>query len=41
MANVCIALNIPGIGVKALPGWTKASGHQIFDVKMDFRHKER
>jgi hypothetical protein len=41
MGNVCIAFEILGPGVKAPPGWQKASGHLIFDVKMDFTRKAR
>ncbi len=39
MGNVCVAFEILGPGVKAPPGWQKASGHLIFDVKMDFTRK--
>ena len=42
MANVGIAFEIqPRDVLKAPPGWTKASGHLIFDVKMDFTRKAR
>ena len=41
MSNVGIAFEILGDGEKAPPGWTKASGHLIFDVKMDFTRKAR
>ena len=41
MANVGIAFEILGEGEKAPPGWHKASGHLIFDVKMDFTRKAR
>ena len=42
MANVGIAFEIqPREVTKAPPGWTKASGHLIFDVKMDFTRKAR
>ena len=41
MKNVCIAFTILNLGKKALPGWTKASGHLVFDVKMDFTRKAR
>jgi hypothetical protein len=39
MGNVCIAFEILGPGMKAPPGWHKASGHLVFDVKMDFTRK--
>ncbi len=39
MGNVCIAFEIPGPNNKAPPGWHKASGHIVFDVKMDFTRK--
>jgi hypothetical protein len=39
MGNVCVAFEILGQNAKALPGWFKASGHIIFDVKMDFTRK--
>ncbi len=39
MGNVCIAFEIMGPGMKAQPGWHKASGHLVFDVKMDFTRK--
>jgi hypothetical protein len=41
MCNVCVAFEILGPGMKAPPGWHKASGHLIFDVKMDFTMKAR
>ncbi len=41
MGNVCVAFEILGPGTKAPPGWHKASGHLVFDVKMDFTRKER
>ena len=41
MSNVGIAFQILGPGEKAPPGWTKASGHLVFDVKMDFTRKAR
>ncbi len=40
MSNVCIAFEILGPGMKAPPGWHKASGHLVFDVKTDFTRKE-
>ena len=36
MKNVGIAFTILVLGKKAPPGWTKASGHLVFDVKMEF-----
>ena len=41
MSNVGIAFTILDEGKKAPPGWTKASGHLVFDVKMDFTRKAR
>ena len=41
MTNVGITLTILDEGKKAPPGWTKASGHMVFDVKMDFTRKAR
>jgi hypothetical protein len=41
MGNVCIAFEILGPVMKAPPGWQKASGHLVFDVKMDFTRKAR
>ena len=34
--NLMIAFKILELGQKAPPGWHKATGHIIFDVKMDF-----
>ena len=39
--NFSIAFTILDLGKKALPGWTKASGHLVFDVKIDFTRKSR
>ena len=39
MKNVGIAFTILDLGKKASPGWTKAIGHLVFDVKMDFTRK--
>ena len=39
MRNLNIALEYLELGEKAPPGWFKASGHIIFDVKMDFMWK--
>ena len=41
MYNVSIAFEILDSGEKAPPGWTRSSGHIIFDVKMDFTRKAR
>ncbi len=35
MSNVCVAFEILGPNERAPPGWHKASGHIIFDIKMD------
>jgi hypothetical protein len=39
MGNVCVAFKILGPNAKAPPGWHKASGYIVFDVKMDFTWK--
>ncbi len=39
MAYVCVAFEILDPGMKVPPGWHKASGHLIFDMKMDFTRK--
>ncbi len=36
-----VAFDILGPGEKPPPGWTKSSGHLVFDVKMDFTRKAR
>mmetsp|Transcript_24915 Transcript_24915/g.59157 ORF Transcript_24915/g.59157 Transcript_24915/m.59157 type:complete len:877 (+) Transcript_24915:2272-4902(+) len=41
MSNVGIAFRILGDGDRAPPGYTRASGHLIFDVKMDMTRKAR
>ncbi len=41
MDNVCVAFEILGPGMKVPPGWHKASGHLVFDMKMDFTRKAR
>ena len=41
MYNASIAFDILELGEKPPPGWSKASGHMIFDVKMDFTRKAR
>jgi hypothetical protein len=39
--NACVAFEIWGPGMKAPPGWHKAFGHLVFDVKIDFTRKAR
>ncbi len=39
MGSVCVAFEILGPGIKAPPGWHKASGHLVFGVKMDFTRR--
>eukprot|EP00957_Ditylum_brightwellii_P145350 11069423-Ditylum_brightwellii.AAC.1 len=39
MTNIGIAFEIPENDMKTLCGWTKVTGHIIFDVKMDFMRK--
>ena len=39
MTNVGVAFQVLEEGEKAPPGWSKASGHIVFDVKMDFMRK--
>ena len=41
MTNVGIALQLLNRGDDPPIGYTKASGHHIFDVKMDFTRKAR
>ena len=41
MTNVGVVFEILPEGVRAPPGWTKASGHLVFNVKMDFTCKAR
>ena len=41
MFNVGVAFEILEEGQMAPPGWNKASGHLIWDVKMDFTRKAR
>ena len=41
MGNIVVAFDILGPGEKPPPGWTKSSGHLVFDVKMDFTRKAR
>ena len=39
--TMVFAFNIQELGTKAPPGWSKVTGHLIFDVKMDFTRKAR
>ena len=41
MTNVSVAFQVLEEGEKAPPGWSKASGHIVFDVKMGFTRKAR
>ena len=41
MTNVSIAFTIIDNGINTPPGRRKASGHLVFDVKMDFTRKAR
>ena len=41
MSNVGVAFEVLKPGDKAPTGWKKASGHLIYDVKMDFTQKIR
>ena len=41
MSNVGVAFEILKPGDKAPPGWKKASGNLIYDVKIDFNRKTR
>ncbi|EJK53260.1 hypothetical protein THAOC_27335, partial [Thalassiosira oceanica] len=41
MRNVSVAFRILKRGQKAPVGYTRSSGHLIFDVKMDFTRKAR
>ena len=41
MTNFCIAFEILDEDKSAPVGWSKESGHLIFDVKMDFTRKSR
>ena len=41
MKALNIAFEFKEIGEKAPPGWFKASGHIVFDVKMDFTRRAR
>ena len=39
--NLGVAVEILGEGTKAPPGWSKVSGHIVWDVKMSFERKAR
>ena len=41
MSNDVVAFEVLGAGVRAPPGWRKASEHIISDANMDFRRKNR
>ena len=41
MLNVGIAFEVIPTGKKASPGWSKVTGHLVFDVKMGFTRKAR
>ena len=41
MTNVGVAFQVLGENEKAPPGWSKVTGHLVFDVKMDFTRKAR
>ena len=41
MKQVAVAFEILDIGCQAPIGWSKLSGHLVFDVKMDFTRKAR
>ena len=41
MSNVAVAFEILDAGKVPPVGWTKSSGHLVFDVKMDFTRKAR
>ena len=41
MTNFGIAFTILDNGIKPPPGWRKASGHLVLDVKMTFTRKAR
>jgi len=41
MGTIIIAFEVLGVHDKPPPGWSKSSGHLIFDVKMDFTRKAR
>ncbi len=39
MGNICVAFEVLGPGVRAPPGWHKASGHLVYNMIMDFTTK--
>lgn len=39
MFNVGVAFEVLDEGAKAPPGWSKVTGHLVWDVKMDFTRK--
>ena len=39
MTNVGVVFQVLDEGKKSPPGWSKASGHIVFDIKMDFTRK--
>ena len=39
MSNLGVSFEVLKPGDKYLPGWKKASGHLIYDVRMDFTQK--
>jgi len=41
MKNVAVAFEILELGMPIPIGWTRSSGHLVFDVKMDFTRKAR
>ena len=41
MSNLWVAFNILDTDCNPLPGWSKASGHTIFDVRMTLEKKAR
>ena len=41
MTNVSVVFQVLEEGEKAPPGWSKASGHIVFNIKMDFTRKAR
>ena len=41
MVQFGVAIEIQGQGIRAPPGWSKVTGHLVWDVKMDFTRKAR
>ena len=39
MFNVGVAFEVLDVGERAPCGWSKVTGHLVWDVKMDFTHK--